>query len=267
MKKILILISGRLKYLSDENFLRIKKSLKNYEIIFFLTPWESEEEILIKKFEDNYNPLFIKKISQTKHDAQIKLIKFPDYAGSMEGFFYNWEGICKGFKEIINFYRNKSLTPDYVLRYRTDILPKENSIFDIEKNLNDNQIIIPDRYHWNGINDQIFLIKYNSIKNFDSFFKYIDTHIKQKRFFSGEYVFYKFLKKNNFNPVFNNFNYSLMREQNFKKNPYLNHIKSKVPLKDYFEIKLNKIKYKLRNFNDFFIFKNNRNKHQDIKID
>ncbi len=267
MKKIIILISGKLKYLSDKNFLRIKNSLKNFEIDFILTPWELENEKIVKKFEDCYSPLFIKKISQTNHNEKIKLIKFPDYAGSMEGFFYNWEGICKGFKAIINFYSNKNYTPDYVLRYRSDILPKENSFFNIENNLTDSQIVIPDRYHWNGINDQIFLIKYNMIKNFDTFFEYIDSHIEQKRFFSGEYIFYKFLKKNKLSPVFNDFNYSLMRGHNFKKNTYSNNFKSRVPFRDYIEIKLNKIKYKLRNFNDFFILKNKRNKHQDIKID
>ncbi len=267
MKKVIILISGRLKFLSDKNFSRIKKSLKNFDVNFILTPWESENARLIKKFEDKYNPLLIKKISQTKHDKQIKLIKFPDYAGSMNGFFYNWEGVCKGFKEIINFYKNNNFNPDYILRYRSDILPEKNSFFSVRDNLSDNQIIIPDRYHWNGINDQIFLTKYNTIKKFETFFKYIEIHIKQNRFFSGEYVFYKFLKKNNLKPVFNNFSYSLMREENFKKNTYFTDFKSEIPLRDQIEIKFNKIKYKFRNFNDFFILKKKRNKHQDIKID
>jgi len=267
LRKIIVLISGRLKYLSDENFLRIKKSLKKFEVNFILTPWEFENEILIRKFKDKYNPILVKKISQTNHDKQIKLIKFPDHAGSMEGFFYNWEGVCKGFKEIINYYSNKNFNPDYVLRYRADILPKRNSYFNIKNNLTDNQIVVPDRYHWNGVNDQIFLVKYNTIKNFELFFKYIEIHINQSRFFSGEYIFYKFLKKNNFKIFFNKFDYNLMREKNFKKKNNTKIFKSKIPLKDYFQIKYNKIKYKLRNFNDFFILKNKRNKYQDIKID
>ena len=68
-------------------------------------------------------------------------------------------------------------------------------------------------------------------------------------------------------PVLNNFNYRLLREQNFQKDTSEIGLKSKIPLLDYFEIKLNKLKFKLRNFNDFFILKNKRNKNQDIKID
>ena len=58
-----------------------------------------------------------------------------------------------------------------------------------------------------------------------------------------------------------------MREKNFKKDTLSKQIKSKIPMRDHLEIKLNKIKYKIRNFNDFFILKKKRNKHQDIKID
>jgi len=267
LKKLLILISGRLKYLSDENFLRIKDCFKNYEINFILTPWITENETIIKKFEEKYNPLFLKRISQSKHDDQIKKIKFPDYAGSIEGFFYNWEGVCKGFSEIINYCNENKFCPDYILRYRSDILPQKNSVFNVEKNLNYNQIIIPDRYHWNGINDQIFLISFKTIKNFEFFFNYVDRHIRQNRFFSGEYIFYKFLKKVNLIPVYNNFNYNLMREKYFNKDMLHKPLKSKIPIRDHLEIKLNKIKYKIRNFNEVFILKNKRNKYQDIKID
>ena len=267
MKKLLILISGRLKYLSDENFLRIKECFKNYEINFILTPWITENETIIKKFEEKYNPLFIKRILQTKHDNQIKKIKFPDYAGSMEGFFYNWEGVCKGFSEIANYCNENNFYPDYILRYRSDILPQKNSVFSIEKNLNYNQIIIPDRFHWNGINDQIFLTTFKTIKHFEFFFNYVDSHIMQNRFFSSEYIFYKFLKKVNLIPVFNNFNYNLMREKYFNKDMLHEPLKSKIPLRDQLEIKLNRFKYKMRNFNEVFILKNKRNKYQDIKID
>lgn len=267
MKKIIILISGKLKYLSDQNFLRIKDSLKDFEVNFILTPWALEDENLIKKFEYNYHPLIIKKINPTKYDDYINQIKFPDNAGSMEGFFYNWDGICKGYEEIINYCNKKNYIPDYILRYRSDILPENNSIFNLKNNLKNNQIVVPDRFHWNGINDQIFLTNFNTIKNFENFFSYIETHISQNRFFSGEYIFYRFLKKNNFKVFFNNFGYNLMREKNFKKDKLPKQIKSKIPMRDHLEIKLNKIKYKFRNFNDFFVLKKKRNKYQDIKID
>ena len=63
------------------------------------------------------------------------------------------------------------------------------------------------------------------------------------------------------------FNYNLMREKFFNKDILDETLKSKIPLRDHLEIKLNRIKYKIRNFNDVFILKNKRNKYQDIKID
>ncbi len=267
MKKIIVLISGRLKYLSHENFIRINDNLKDYDIEFFLTPWEQENINLINTFKKIYKPIAIKKISQSKFENKINLIKYPDYAGSMEGFFYNWEGICKGLKEIDLYFENENFKPDFILRYRSDILPKQNTFFEI-KNVNFNKkLIVPDRYHWNGINDQLFLFKYNEIKLFQNFFKFVDSHIKDNRFFSGEFIFYRFLKKNNFEPIFNNFDYTIMREKNFKKKNIPNDLKSKIPIRDNLLIKLNKLMYKIRNFKEFYILKNKRNKYQDMILD
>jgi hypothetical protein len=55
----------------------------------------------------------------------------------------------------------------------------------------------------------------------------------------------------------------------FKKdNKNLKNIKiSKIPLSDKISIKLNKLKFKLRNFNNFFINKSKRNNQQDIIIE
>ena len=42
---------------------------------------------------------------------------------------------------------------------------------------------------------------------------------------------------------------------------------TKIPLSDKIFIKLNKLKFKLRNFNNFFINKSKRNNQQDIIIE
>ena len=58
-----------------------------------------------------------------------------------------------------------------------------------------------------------------------------------------------------------------MREKNFKKEILSNDFKSIIPFRDNLTIKFNKFNYKIRNFSEFFIFKNKRNKYQDIIID
>ncbi len=267
MKKIIILISGKLKYLSDENFLRIKKNLKNFDVDFFLTPWEEEKIGLINIFKKKYKPIAIKKISQSNFKSKIKSIKYPDNAASLEGFFYNWEGICKGLNEIDLYFSKKTSPPDFILRYRSDILPERNSFFNLNKTILNNRLVVPDRYHWNGINDQIFLFQFSTIKIFKNFFKFVDSHINDKRFFSGEFIFYRFMKKYNLKPIFNNFDYRLMREKKFKKKDLSSNLKSKIPIRDNLVIKLNKLIYKIRNFNEFYLLKNKRNKYQDMIID
>ena len=53
-----------------------------------------------------------------------------------------------------------------------------------------------------------------------------------------------------------------------KDNKNLKNIKiTKIPLSDKINIKLNKLKFKLRNFNNFFINKSKRNNQQDIIIE
>lgn len=53
-----------------------------------------------------------------------------------------------------------------------------------------------------------------------------------------------------------------------KDNKNLKNIKiTKIPFSDKIFIKLNKLKFKLRNFNNFFISKTKRNNKQDIIIE
>ena len=75
MKKLLILISGRLKHLSDENFLRIKDCFNNYDINFILTPWITENETIIKKFEEKIKllPNSLIKWQRNKNNIKIHL--------------------------------------------------------------------------------------------------------------------------------------------------------------------------------------------------
>ena len=58
-----------------------------------------------------------------------------------------------------------------------------------------------------------------------------------------------------------------MREKNFQKKNITDDLKSKIPLRDNLLIKLNKLMYKIRNFKEFYILKNKRNKYQDMTID
>ena len=99
--------------------------------------------------------------------------------------------IQQSFKEIFNYYKHRKIKPDYVIRYRSDILPRGNlSLF--KKRLHTNEILVPDRFHWNGINDQIFVIKYKDIKLFFDIDKFIRKFIENNRFFQVNIFFNNF---------------------------------------------------------------------------
>ena len=87
-----------------------------------------------------------------------------------------WHGITQSIKIIEKSKLVKNWKPDYILKYRFDILPKRNQIFLIPENFKNNCILVPDRYHWNGINDQIFLLNYKNINIFNKFNYYLNIH-------------------------------------------------------------------------------------------
>ena len=262
-KKILIFISGNLNFFHKNNYHRLKNSLKDFETRFILFPWTKEKKENIKKFKSIYKPIKIKKIKEKDFTYKLKNIKFPDHAVNTENFFHMWHGITQSYKYIEKIISSKKWKPNYILKYRSDILPKKKQNFALPLKFKKNSILLPDRYHWHGLNDQIFLIRLDDIKIFSKFNTYVNYHINNKNFFSNEYIFNEFLKEKNYKVIYNKFDYNIMRVSP-KKN--LNNKISKIPFKDKINIKSNKLKFICRNLYDFYITKKNRNKHQDIML-
>ncbi len=262
-KKILVVISGKLNFFSKENFIKLKDSFKEYDLEFSIFPWEDQSEEVINKFLDIYNPIYCEKIKISDFNEEIKKIKFPDFSGNPVGTLHMYKSICLSFNIIKEIYKNKESKPDFILRYRSDILPKSNQNY-IQTELEDNSILVPDRYHWNGLNDQIFLIRFQDLGIFDYFEKFLHSHILSNRFFSSEYIFLRFIKKY-FKIYYSDFDYNIMRLKNILKKT--KNIKSKKLLIDTINCKFNKLRFKFRNFKDHYIKKINRNKFQEIYID
>ena len=108
------------------------------------------------------------------------------------------------------------------------------------------------------------MFRFQDLEIFNKFDNFLKDHIILNRFFSSEYIFFRFIKKY-FKINYSNFDYNIMRlKNNFKKTK---DIESKKMIVDTINCKLNKFKYKIRNFNDHYIKKINRNKFQDIYID
>tara|TARA_Y100000816_G_C26066942_1_gene560798 strand:+ start:113 stop:928 length:816 start_codon:yes stop_codon:yes gene_type:complete len=262
-KKILVIISGKLNFFSKKNFYKIKDSFKDYDLEFCLFPWQGQSAEVKKKFLDIYKPIHFEEIETYDFEKEVKLIKFPDYAGNPIGTLNMYRSICVSFNIVDKMYFKKLNKPDYVLRFRSDILPKDNQKF-INKAQIEKSILVPDRYHWNGLNDQIFLINFKDLKVFENFNNFLKKHIEENRFFSSEYIFLRFIKKY-FKINYTNFDYNIMRfKNNFKK---FKNIESKKLLIDQINCKINKFKFKIRNFKDHYIKKINRNKFQEIFID
>ena len=255
----LVFIPGKLNFFSKENAIKLKKNIGD-DLKFCLFPWNDIEQKKINKFKKIYNPTILKKISKPEFKNIVKKIKYPDYAGNTIGTLYMWESIRQSFLQINNFYKKKKEKPDYIIRYRFDILPKQKKKF-FKKKLHTNEILIPDRYHWNGLNDQVFIIKYSDINLFFDLDKFIQKFINDDRFFCSEYLFQQFLSHKNIKIKYSDFDYNLMRFKSFKK-PSIN-IKSKMKVKDRMNCKFNKLKYKFRNFKDYYLKKKNLNKNQE----
>ena len=160
-------------------------------------------------------------------------------------------------------YDKKLDKPDYVLRFRSDILPKDGQKFINDKFIGQS-IIVPDRYHWNGLNDQIFLLNFEDLKIFDNFDQFLKKHIEDDRFFSSEYIFLRFIKKY-LKISYTDFDYNIMRIKNTQKKS--KDVDSKMLMIDKINCKINKLKFKIRNFKNHYIKKINRNKFQEIYID
>lgn len=267
-KRILVLITGQLRFLDQENILRLKNSFENFELDFFVLAWKGQKKNIIDEFKKNYKPIFYHEIDEYNFDHILKEIKYSDGAVKTENILHMWKGISEAAKFLKNFYSNKNDKPFYILRYRSDILPKEKEKFLIKRELSQKNILIPDRYHWHGINDQIFLCKFEDIYLFENLDNFLHEHISEQRFFCSEYILLRFLKENNFKIIYNDFNYNIMRRQITELNNIKNFTRTKdfIPLKDLVIIKQTKMVYKFRNFKEYFIKKTKRNNYQDIII-
>ena len=92
--------------------------------------------------------------------------------------------------------------------------------------------------------------------------KFISKFIFEDKFFAAEYLFQQFIKYKKIKVRYSKFNYNLMRFKNIKK--VQNNIKSKMKLSDkIIKCKINKLKYRIRNFEDYYIKKKYLNKNQE----
>ena len=261
--RILVLICGQLRNFSKKNNKNLVKNFKNYELDFFIVCWEKHNIEVIKLFNSIYKPIALKEIRNKNFSLEAKNIKVPDTAVNTENTFHMWHAFSEACKEIKNFIFQKKF--DYVLRYRSDILPDENQIFKF-KSIRKKEILIPDRYHWNGINDQFFIFNFSDLSYFASINDYINRYKEKKSLFSSELIFQRFLKEKKIKIKFVDYNYNIMRKENKNNKQFENKKTIKLKLYDIIAIKLNKLNFKLRNFNSFYLKKNKRNNQKNILI-
>ena len=126
--------------------------------------------------------------------------------------------------------------------------------------------MIPDRYHWNGVNDQFFIFNFSDLDYFIDIMDYLTEYKNKDLLFSSELIFQRFLKERKFKISFVNYNYKIMRNLIKNKREIVKYRKVKIPLIDKITIKLNKLMFRIRNFKDFYINKSNRNNQQNIII-
>lgn len=253
-KKIFIIIAGQLRFF-NENYETLSTTLKNYDLFFYFFPWNSEKN-KISLFKKRYIPCKIKFIKGSNWEKKAKKIKFKDNANDIINFFYMWEALIKAFK-IISSEINDN---DIILRFRTDIKLSSKKIVLNFNDIKKNEIYIPDLYHWNGVNDQIFFSKVITLNKFKFFFDFVDFSIKNNHFICPEFTFYKFLKKFKIKINFFELDYKIFR--NDRKTQIINK-PTVIPFFDKILIKVIKLKFKLRNFFKFYFFKKKRNKNQN----
>ena len=263
-KSILVIITGQLRYLSKKNYDFLLNNFSNYNLDFYINYWEDEKVELKNLFKKNYKPIVLSKIKRKNFLSAVRKIKIPDTAINLENTFHMWHSLSESFNQINSF--NFTKKPDYILRYRSDILPKFNQNISLS-NLNKKTVCVPDRYHWNGVNDQFYIFNFSDIKYFLNFNIYLKKDIKKNLLFSPELIFQRYLNTFDLKIKYINYDYRIMRKKSdsIVKNDF-KFQKIKIPLKDKIDIKINKFKFRMRNFINFYIKKNNRNNLQNIKI-
>lgn len=263
--KILVLLTGQLRYFNDLNFKILKKNLKKYELFFYFVCWQNEKKLLKKKFKKIYKPIKFIEIKDKSFSNLVKKIKIPDTAVNSENIFKMWYSFHRGCQFL---KREKfKLPPKYILRYRSDLLPSRNQEIKLNS-LKEDNIFIPDLNHWNGVNDQLFIFHFSKIDKILCMFKFLNEYINKNLLFSSELIFQRFLIKYKLNIKYIDYNYKIMKKKikNNQKN-ILRNKKSFIPIKEKIFISINKLKFKLRNFKEFYVTKNKRNKYQDFIIE
>jgi len=261
-KIILVLLSGQLRFFSKKNYDFLIKNFSNYKLEFFITCWNNEKEETKNFFKSYYKPIKLDEIENKSFLENVEKIKVPDTAVNSENIFHMWYALSEGFKKINTFKFNKR--PDYILRYRSDILPIPDQKLSLDK-LGKKDILIPDRHHWNGVNDQFYIFNFTDLKYFLNLNVYLKDYLSKRLLFSPELIFQRFLKNINFNIKYSNYDYKLMR--NNQKNKLKLEVKeARIPLREKLVVKINKIKFRMRNFRAFYIKKSNRNNQQNVEI-
>jgi hypothetical protein len=264
-KKIVALITGQLRYFNELNYEILKNSLKEYDLYFYIVCWKNESEDLKKKFLEIYKPIKLLEIEDKYFVNDVKKIQIPDTAVKSENIFKMWYSFIRGCE----FLKKEKFDtpPDYILRYRSDLLPSNNQKIDVTL-CEENNILIPDLNHWNGVNDQFFIFHFSKIDKILSFSKFINEYLNKKLLFSSELIFQRFLNKLKFNINYINYNYKIMkRKSKILKIDNPKKIKNLIPINEKIFISINKLKFRLRNFKEFYITKTKRNKYQDLLIE
>ena len=132
-KKILVLITGQLRFFDQKNILRIKNSFENFKLDFFVLAWKGQKQNVVDEFKKNYKPIFYHEIDEYNFNQILEKIKYPDHAVKTENTLHMWKGISEAAKFLRKFSLNQNEKPFYILRYRSDILPKGNEKFLIKK--------------------------------------------------------------------------------------------------------------------------------------
>ena len=259
-KKLFILFSGEMRFFY-ENFLSINETFEDYDKIFLFYPWKHQSE-KIKTFEKYYKENQINYIFENDWNGILRKIKFQDNAASIPGMFFMWDALIQSFSQL----KHKLNDNDLIIRFRTDIKINSKKLNLNLDNVKNNTLYIPDCYHWNGVNDQVFISKVKTLTKFSTFFEFVKQSIKKNNFICPEYTFYKFLKKEKINIIFFEFDYQILKNKKIieNKDKLVIGKKSYIPLNDKITIKILKFLFKLRNFREFYIKKRKRNKNQNL---
>ena len=262
-KKLFILFSGEMRFF-HENILSINESLNEYDKTFLFYPWNHQSEV-IKKFMKYYTKNHINYITENNWEKIIEKIKYPDNAASIPGLFFMWDALTQSFSKL-KYELNDN---DLILRFRSDIKINSKKLYLNLDNVKNNTLYIPDCYHWNGYNDQVFLSKVKTLSKFSNFFEFLNKSIEKNHFICPEYIFHKFLKKEKINTIFFEFDYQILKNKKIAENKdmLVKEKKSYIPIKDKITIKILKILYKFRNFKEFYLKKKKRNKNQNLFYD